>query len=328
MEDISPQGLIYENSIYVCAGISTDDDSTLIYSSIDNGETWSIGTFDAILGGFSAESIAWNGSVFCAIAMDDDGGVAESYTSSDGITWTKNDLPTTWVELLNEIGGGLVWDGSVFIFMSDKFVMTSADGITWSETNPKTNSLALVWGCKSVGGVTIFVGDEGSSTNTASISTDSGATWAYSVPADSGVNTYSGICHNGTKFFILSSYGDSAYPIVCSSTDGTSFVEISTIEGFTNTFIGDPVALNRIAWNGSVFCACCPNGFWAISADAITWAVYEESGFYFAQIIGVVGGFLATAIDGRTARIAASINTISALATVSGTSFDFAQSPL
>lgn len=329
MATMLPQGLIYANSVYVCTGTRSTTGRTRVYSSSD-GQTWSIGTITTVVGGFSAECIDWNGTTFCAIGIDDDLGVMESYTSTDGATWTKNDQAIPWVELISNIGAGLVWDGTNFIFMSDKYVATSTNGVTFSETNPMTNSLALVWDMESVGGITIAVGDEGSTNNSVSVSSNGGTTWSYSVPSDSGTyNFYSGICHDGSKFVIISSSGDYPYPSVSTSTSGTDFVEVSTLSEFTNTIVGDPVALNRIAWNGAYYCATCPNGFWAISSDAVTWNEYEESGFAFAQVIGITGGFLATATDGRTAIIlnVAQDGTIPALTTITGTYFDFAQSP-
>ncbi len=330
MTTMLPQGLIYANSVYVCTGTNSSTGETRVYSSAD-GQTWSIGTITTVVGGFSAECIDWNGTTFCAMAMDDDLAVVESYTSTDGATWTKHDQAGTWVELLSNIGAGLVWDGTNFIFMSDKYVATSTNGVTFSETNPVTNSLALVWDMESVGGITIAVGDEGSSNNSVSVSSDGGATWAYSVPSDSGTyNFYSGICHDGSNFVIISSLGDYADPSVCTSANGTNFVEVATLPSFTNTYVGDPVALNRIAWNGEHYCATCPNGFWAISSDAVTWDEYEETGFAFAQIIGVTGGFLATATNGRTAVITvpSATGTIPTITTLTGTAFDFAQSPI
>ena len=93
----------------------------------------------------SWSAIAWNGSVFCAIA----GGIANNTaaTSPDGITWTQRTLPvsTYW--------SAIAWNGSVFCAISKKttgggnVAATSPDGITWTQRTLPTSASwsAIAW---------------------------------------------------------------------------------------------------------------------------------------------------------------------------------------
>ena len=73
----------------------------------------------------SWNAIAWNGTVFCAIATSS----AIAATSPDGITWTQRTLPvsSTWT--------GIAWNGTVFcvVALFSANYVTSPDGITWTQ---------------------------------------------------------------------------------------------------------------------------------------------------------------------------------------------------
>jgi hypothetical protein len=86
------------------------------------------------------QDIAWNGSVFCAVAS---GPSTVAATSQDGITWTARTLPSSsgWV--------AIAWNGTVFCAIANgsTAAATSLDGITWTaRTLPSSsNWVAIAW---------------------------------------------------------------------------------------------------------------------------------------------------------------------------------------
>ena len=112
-------------------------------------------------------SVAWNGTVFCAIA----GGPSTSAaTSPDGVTWTPQTLPVsaTWQ--------AIAWNGTVFCAIagggtSSSIAATSPDGVTWTQQAMpvSTTWYAICWN----GTVFCAVAN-----NTAIVATSSnGASW-------------------------------------------------------------------------------------------------------------------------------------------------------
>ena len=86
-------------------------------------------------------AIAWNGSVFCAVA-----GVSNNIaaTSPDGITWTQRTLP------VSAYWSAIAWNGSVFCVVATSnstIAATSPDGITWTQRTLPVNAYwsAIAW---------------------------------------------------------------------------------------------------------------------------------------------------------------------------------------
>lgn len=90
-----------------------------------NGITWTSRTMSS---NHTWTSVAWNGSVFCAICND----AAIAATSPDGITWTDRTMPG------NQPWSSIAWNGSVFCAVANTAsaantsAATSPDGITWT----------------------------------------------------------------------------------------------------------------------------------------------------------------------------------------------------
>src|SRR5574343_43152 len=149
-------------AVFCAASITISDKAA---TSVD-GITWTARTLPAT---GEWRSIAWNGSVFCALSF----GSNQAATSPDGITWTARTLPS--------IGEwrGLAWNGSVFCATcNSNIAATSPDGITWTaRTLPVSASWrGLVWN----GSVFCAVA---SGTDQAATSTD-GITWtARTLPS-------------------------------------------------------------------------------------------------------------------------------------------------
>lgn len=109
-------------------------------------------------------SIAWNGSVFCAVSYT---GTAAA-TSPDGVTWTARTLPTsaTWIKVH--------WNGTQFLAISlgGTAAATSPDGITWTA---RTLSASANWRDVAWNGTKYCV--IGDATSTVCTSSD-GITWS------------------------------------------------------------------------------------------------------------------------------------------------------
>ena len=82
-----------------------------------------IPTYPGLPSSSNWSSIAWNGSVFCAVSYT---GTAAA-TSPDGITWTARTLPSSanWT--------AIAWNSTVFCIVANTNTVAaiSQDGITW-----------------------------------------------------------------------------------------------------------------------------------------------------------------------------------------------------
>lgn len=113
---------------------------------------------------YNIQDVAWNGSVFCAVAY----GTAVAFTSPDGVTWTQRTLPvsTNWQ--------AIAWNGNVFcaIAYNTNIAATSPDGITWTQ---QTLSNSRAWRSITSNGTTFLI--VASNTNISAISTNDGVSW-------------------------------------------------------------------------------------------------------------------------------------------------------
>jgi hypothetical protein len=127
-----------------------------------DGITWTLGSFPV-----SGDYICgWNGTVFCAMKY----GSTQSYTSTDGSSWTSRTLPYAYN------WKACVWDGTNFIGIASNNVQTikSTDGITWSNGGVLTET--PFYNAASDGAGTIVAVDMGIDINT---SVDGGANWTH-----------------------------------------------------------------------------------------------------------------------------------------------------
>ena len=93
------------------------------------------------------KSVAWNGSVFCAIAGN------ACATSPNGITWNSHTLPAAYQYT------DIVWNGICFYTISGTRLdggATSADGITWFKSDLPDTSLWYRLGTNGVGTIVIL----------------------------------------------------------------------------------------------------------------------------------------------------------------------------
>lgn len=143
----------------------------------EDGLTWEYGSmpFNAWWG-----SVAWNGTIFCAVMWGLSGSspyVHAGATSTDGLTWTARELPTTDEE--DENGNShIASNGTLFVtaaYDAGANFYTSTDGITWTARTAPA-SFAGYGGLFAYGGGTFVALNAHLGTTYATTSTD-GIIW-------------------------------------------------------------------------------------------------------------------------------------------------------
>lgn len=181
---------------------------------------------------FIAYSIAFSGSVFCAVGV----GYAVSLTSADGMNWKSHTFTdATWVKI--------IWDGARFVALSaEGLIGLSTDGETWSVSSALSS--VYTWASLIYAGGQ-YVAVAGNPPNSAydispgaAATSANGTSWTMYTDGLSGVQL-ADIAWNGSVYCAIA--GGS----VATSTNGTSWM-VSAIN--SNLFA------TRIASNGSTFC--------------------------------------------------------------------------
>ena len=194
-------------------------------------------------------SVAWNGSVFCAVGGATDG-APTSYaliaTSPDGTTWTEHmDSPAkpyirdiVWsvsAGLFVAVGDSAYQDGAS-LPGTQAYIATSPDGVTWTErANPKAIGLnSVTYG----NGIFVAVGDA-DGTDAYLLTSTNGVTWTERAnPKNFGLNA---VIWTGKQF------------LACGTADGTDAYVITSLDGITWAERSNPknFALNGAAWDGT-----------------------------------------------------------------------------
>lgn len=228
------------------------------------------------------EAVAWNGTVFCAIAYDS----AMAATSPDGITWTQRTMPvnTTWQ--------ALAWNGTVFCAVATitSIAATSPDGITWTQRALPSSAFwhSIAWNG------TVFCTVAVASTSAAT-SPDGIAWTAQTLPS---VANWQALTWNGTVFCVVAYGSDKA----ATSPDGAAW---------TARTLPSSTTWNGIAWNGSVFCVVAvATSSAATSPDGVTWTARTlpvSTGWYAVAwngdvfcTVGSTSAYVTTSADGIT----------------------------
>ena len=233
--------ITHNDSIFcaVSRGMNNNMGSTIVATSSD-GLTWTQHTLP-----FAAwESIAWNGSVFCAVSSNDDGRI--SATSTDGITWTQTTMPV-YCTL-----SSIAWNGSVFCTVGKNTVdaFISSDGITWTQS---TLPNAAEWSLITSNGQSFVV--VANNNSIVAVSSD-GITWSLStLPISS--NWGSLVWNDQDRVFCLFDHNDRKYI----SSNGITWSE-------QNGLINGTV----LQWNGQLFCTI-KSSTSATSPDGIVWTL-------------------------------------------------------
>lgn len=176
--------IVYSPGLTQWAAGGTGGNNSL-YSSVDDGDTWTERTPGHHGGATRLTRGAWNGTTYVMAAR---GGVD---TSTDGTTWTRRSIAGETSTQFNDV----CWDGTRFLLVGDGQAMyTSTDGITWSAaaTLPTGFLGANVTAVMS-NGTRWWIGD---SNGALFYSDDSAANW--STTELSLGDPVTGIAYNGT----------------------------------------------------------------------------------------------------------------------------------
>ena len=271
-------------------------------------------------------AIEWNGTVFCAIA----GTVAtdKCATSPDGITWTERTMSSTraWHDI--------AWDGTKFCatVANSTVAAVSADGATWADITLPSESSGEI--C-SIDNKILLAPKRYQASDYVSISADQGSTW--SQVAISGLNT-----NNAYGFGV---FGDRVFlfPSSYNVQTPTSSAFVSNDFGLTWAAMTIPSVdyVSKGAGNsyrfvtaGSVASSAPPSSVGLTTTNGETWETFDLP---LTTVIGVPvdDTWNGAGTDGNGFALvtyayngAASIPDLVTIGTVSGTSFDFAQSPI
>lgn len=224
------------------------------------------------------KAVAWNGTVWCAVANT---GTNRCMTSSDGITWTTR-TPAT-----DSDWRSIAWNGTVFCAVGvgglnvQPPVMTSPDGITWtSRTAPFTTDPDLSYFMTDIawnGTVFCAVGysDFGGGFNDGECMTSSdGITWTNRTgfgTASTGITTKRDIrlawCSGASKFIAVPKNGGTS---LVTSADGATWTQRTCQD------LGLDSDTLDVAGNASVAVIVGDFGVQS-STDGITWTSRTEA---------------------------------------------------
>ena len=209
--------------------------------AVTAGWTTLVTGFEASPNGYLAIDFINNTFV---ISADNNGETAHTViVSTDGITWTQNNVVTTGVALRME---GCGFGNGVYALSMDSAgpasrVYTSPDLVTWTQRNPGFAAAQLV--SRPVFGNGVFLMIAVGAADYAT-STD-GITWTHHnayVPVAWGIRPI----FDGTRF-VSAVLGTVGTPKLAVSTDGINWTE-STI-----TLMGPISSPGPLAWNGSLY---------------------------------------------------------------------------
>lgn len=280
----------------------------------DNGVTWQ--TKGTIGGSATWHYLASDGTNFVAIP----------YNVGNGTTYTSSDLGTTWTAHASAIGiatppiseCSIFFDGTYYLaaVVDNATVATmwrSLDGASWTQTgNRATGQDAAPTGWATDGTTTIAC-DPGSGS---SYSVNNGLTWSLSsLPVNAAYAAYG----NGT-FVVVDSVGAYSY----TSSDGVSF---STNTGPTLVSPGT----SKLLFNLSEFVLVDSGSTtFYTSIDGVDWTSHTNTSgsTYGAAAVGNGSIVMVNTVNRNCATYAPPVDKPTLISSVSGSNFDFCQSPL
>jgi len=218
--------------------------------SLDDGETWTTGTFPVN----NMKSAAWNGSMWAVV-----GGLGAA-SSPDGLIWTVRTIigAKEKVKWANDLG--------LFVAGGQNLISRSADGITWT-AGPNMPNFGICHGLGWSPDLGLFtLGGFGSPTFMQGASSSDGVNWAVHLLPGTGC-AYKDFAWSGTQFCAVGS----SPSVVATSPDGIVWT--------ARTPPAIPNGIYALATNGSLFVAAgigtvgTANTSLATSPDGITWSM-------------------------------------------------------
>lgn len=278
-----------------------------------NGTAWQ--TRGTIGGSATYHDLASDGENFVALPTS---GAATTYTSSDlGLTWTAH-ASAIGISSPPISECSIHFDGSYYLaaVVDDDTVATmwrSIDGASWTQTGDRASGQESAPTGWATDGVTTIVCDPGAGS---SYSVNNGLTWSLSsLPVNAAYAAY-----GNDTFVVIDSVGAYSY----TSSDGVSF---STNTGPTLVSPGS----SRLYFTLSEFVLVDSGSTtFYTSPDGIDWASHTNTSGSLIGAAAVGNGALVmvNTTNSDCATYAPPVDKPTLVSSVSGSNFDFCQSPL
>jgi hypothetical protein len=230
--DSTCYGLVYGNNKWVAIGQGGSNN----YATSSNGTSWSYYYSSNIGIGWG---IGYGNNMFVSV-VNGPNGRSDIMYSSDGVNWTATN---TYVG--GYLNAGVVWNGAIWVVVSDTVIAYSYDAIVWIKIGASssiftTRGFDVAYSSSLSRWVAV-----GEGTNSIAYSND-GITWVGL--GTSLLNGYGGYCvaWNGTMF--IAGGGQSGPGGMAYSTDGMNWTTLSSgTTGLTSCLV--------ISWNGTTWLA-------------------------------------------------------------------------
>jgi len=222
-----------------------------------DGLSWSF-VNDGIVGVYSIQGVAYNGTQFYLIGIDSSGNPIES-ASTDGSTWnviSPTGLPSDpffgspgFVAGLTAGGGKLIAWGS-HVNTGQPFLVVSANGVQWTTISGLPAALTSIAAVAYGGGTYIGIGNDANG-NTLMVSSSDAVTWTQVSSLPTGLQgvTWNNISYGGNTWLIVGVGGsDPGMLTSLTSPDGK-------IWSLQNLGIGEMSTAINSTWDGSGFIA-------------------------------------------------------------------------
>jgi len=245
-----------------------------------------------ILGSVQMVVGASNGSVSVILGQGPLG-----ITSTDNVTWTRNESLTTATANSGFSGedGDINWNGSQFLAVAAQTCATSPDGLTWTKrTGLNTASASKYWTAVNWNGSQYLAVAE----NGHGATSPDGITWTSRTDlttALGGSHAYV-IAWSGSQYVVAGAAGKSA-----TSPDGITWTSRTGLVTATGGY--DIISM---AYGGGNYCVTANNQIIYRSTDGITWTGLVSTGWNFpdrvvwdgSKFIASGWGHTATSTDG------------------------------
>jgi hypothetical protein len=203
---IFPEYATYGNNLYVLVGASTGSigsSNSVIFTSPD-GAAWTSRSHTPVAG--SMKCVTFGNGRFVGVGVGtNNAAITNAWTSTDGLTWTRN------TGLPSGVWSSVKFGNGVFVAVGTNVVARSTDGITWTTgTIPTGTYKELAFG----NGIFVAV------TGSAHASSTDGLTWTTrAIPVGTNAS-FAGVVFGDGLFVVYHGAGNSNNMI---STDGINW---------------------------------------------------------------------------------------------------------